>query len=182
MAVYDQVDPVDLPRHARRHILGGEPRSHRIVRRHLVQPRMQQDHHHIRLLSLHCSHGAAHGPHDVAHRQSSRMQVITIPQHRPRGGSTDNRNAHPLPLYQGVGRHKWSAARVAHVGRHKRKRRFVDRGPQCRYAVIELMVAKHRRVVPHDVHGGDHRMDRRRGNLGGHIQQRVPRQNVAPLH
>ena len=181
MAVHDKIDAVDFARHPRRHVLGGKPRRDGIVRGRTVQPRVQQHDHHIGFALAHLGHRTAHRRHDIGHRETCLAQMVAVPQHRARRRSADDRDAHAPTIDQRVRRHERASLRVAHVGRQEGECRLGYGRTQQRHAKIEFVIAQHRRVVTHHIHRSDHRMDRRRRHLGGHIQQRIARQDVATL-
>ena len=179
---HHRVDAIDLARHPSRHIFRWQPRGDCVVARRATQPRMQEDHDHIGLAAAGLAHAITHGGHDIGHREPGGLEVVAVPHHRTGRGGPHDRHVQPLAANPSQWRHERTPLVVQYIGRHEPEARLCDRLPQQWYSVVELVVAQHRGVVAHHVHRCDHRMHRRGRHTRRHVRERVPLQNIAPLH
>lgn len=147
---------------------------------------MQQHDHHISAAPLGLCHRTAHRRHDIGYRQPRLAQIVGVPHHRPRRGGANDGNAHRAharlrTFHHGPRRHECATGGFVHIGGEKRKPGLCDGTPEQRHAIVELMIAQHRCVVPHHVHRGDDRMHGWLTDFRRHEGERIALQQVAPV-
>ena len=146
-----------------------------------VEAGVGHHHHHLSAGRARVLHGALQRRHDVVDLELF-IEVQLVPDHGPRRGDADDRDAHATAVEEGRRRPAALAVDPPDVGGEQREGRGRERTVEIGKAVVELVIAEHARVVLHGVHRGDDRVRPSESGARGDICQRIALQEVAGIH